>query len=130
MKQLLLGVQAMHKVGVLHRDLKPGNLLVTKDCQLRITDFGLARAWDKVSNRDAPLGGGEGNPVGAMTEYVVTRYVGMLIHNECRPTVCDLRAHTSGGIDALSFCLLHTFLMMGPSVSDPGSRIQSLSPDI
>jgi serine/threonine protein kinase len=81
MKQLLLGVQAMHKVGVLHRDLKPGNLLVTKDCQLRITDFGLARAWDKVSNRDAPLGGGEGNPVGAMTEYVVTRYVGMLIMN-------------------------------------------------
>ena len=38
MKQLLLGVQAMHKCGVLHRDLKPGNLLVTRDCQLRITD--------------------------------------------------------------------------------------------
>ena len=38
MKQLLLGVQAMHKLGVLHRDLKPGNLLVTRDCQLRITD--------------------------------------------------------------------------------------------
>lgn len=47
MKQLLLGVQAMHKCGVLHRDLKPGNLLVTRDCQLRITDFGLARAWDR-----------------------------------------------------------------------------------
>ena len=38
MKQLLLGVQAMHKCGVLHRDLKPGNLLVTRDCQLRIPD--------------------------------------------------------------------------------------------
>lgn len=37
----------MHKCGVLHRDLKPGNLLVTRDCQLRITDFGLARAWDR-----------------------------------------------------------------------------------
>jgi serine/threonine protein kinase len=33
-----------------HRDLKPGNLLVTKSCQLRITDFGLAR--------ERPLGRG------------------------------------------------------------------------
>ena len=29
------------------RDLKPGNLLVSKDCQLRITDFGLARYMDE-----------------------------------------------------------------------------------
>ena len=41
--QLLLGVQAMHGLGVLHRDLKPGNLLVSRGCQLRITDFGLSR---------------------------------------------------------------------------------------
>ena len=68
MKQLLLGVQAMHKLGVLHRDLKPGNLLVTRDCQLRITDFGLARAWDR-STPDA-----KESAVGAMTEYVVTRW--------------------------------------------------------
>ena len=67
MKQLLLGVQAMHRVGVLHRDLKPGNLLVTRDCQLRITDFGLARAWDRAAPSDAEA-------VGAMTEYVVTRW--------------------------------------------------------
>jgi serine/threonine protein kinase len=42
-KQLLEGVKAMHSVGILHRDLKPGNLLVSRDCKLRITDFGLAR---------------------------------------------------------------------------------------
>lgn len=41
--QLLLGIQAMHSVGVLHRDLKPGNLLVSSGCRLRITDFGLSR---------------------------------------------------------------------------------------
>ena len=41
--QLLLGIQAMHRLGVLHRDLKPGNLLVSRGCQLRITDFGLSR---------------------------------------------------------------------------------------
>ena len=46
MKQLLEGVKAMHSVGCFHRDLKPGNILVSKDCQLRITDFGLARFMD------------------------------------------------------------------------------------
>ena len=43
MMQLLLGVGAMHDVGVLHRDLKPGNCLVSRDCRLVVTDFGLAR---------------------------------------------------------------------------------------
>ena len=41
--QILLGVQAMHSVGILHRDLKPGNVLVSRDCRVRITDFGLSR---------------------------------------------------------------------------------------
>merc|ERR1719424_1187231 len=43
MFQLVRGVQYLHRRGVLHRDLKPGNLLVSKNCELRITDFGLAR---------------------------------------------------------------------------------------
>jgi serine/threonine-protein kinase len=35
-------VQFAHEAGVLHRDLKPGNVLVTPDAEPRITDFGLA----------------------------------------------------------------------------------------
>lgn len=66
-KQLLEGIKAMHSVGVFHRDLKPGNILVAKDCQLRITDFGLARYMDDVTL----AGNNRENP---MTEYVVTRW--------------------------------------------------------
>ena len=33
--------------GYSDRDLKPGNILISKDCKLRITDFGLARYMDE-----------------------------------------------------------------------------------
>ena len=34
----------MHSAKLLHRDLKPRNLLVNSNCDLKICDFGLARA--------------------------------------------------------------------------------------
>jgi TolB-like protein/predicted Ser/Thr protein kinase len=40
--QLLEGLAAAHAQGVIHRDLKPGNLMITSDGRLKILDFGLA----------------------------------------------------------------------------------------
>jgi len=44
MYQLLRGVLFLHSARVFHRDLKPSNLLINAECDLRICDFGLARA--------------------------------------------------------------------------------------
>lgn len=57
--QLLRGLKYLHSANILHRDLKPGNLLINANCDLKICDFGLAR----TSSGKA-----------FMTEYVVTRW--------------------------------------------------------
>jgi cyclin-dependent kinase len=56
--QLLRGISYCHQHSILHRDLKPQNLLISKEGELKLADFGLARAF--------------GIPVKKLTNEVVT----------------------------------------------------------
>jgi len=63
MYQLLRGVFYLHSARVFHRDLKPSNLLINAECDLRICDFGLARAMSD-NKKDFVF----------WTDYVATRW--------------------------------------------------------
>ncbi|XP_060810851.1 serine/threonine-protein kinase NLK isoform X3 [Amyelois transitella] len=59
--QILRGLKYLHSARILHRDIKPGNLLVNSNCVLKICDFGLARVEEPDANKN-------------MTQEVVTQY--------------------------------------------------------
>lgn len=69
--QTLCGLKYIHSANVLHRDLKPGNLLVNADCELKICDFGLARGYSPGSGANQARAAAN---QGFMTEYVATRW--------------------------------------------------------
>lgn len=59
--QVLRGLKYVHSSNVVHRDLKPQNILVNLNCDLKLCDFGLARGLNKLDTIE-------------MTDYVVTRW--------------------------------------------------------
>lgn len=64
--QCCKALKYMHSGDLLHRDMKPSNVLLNSDCHVKLCDFGLARSVADVSEdkKDAPI----------LTDYVATRW--------------------------------------------------------
>jgi mitogen-activated protein kinase 15 len=62
--QLLKSLYYMHTAELIHRDVKPSNLLLNSDCHVKVCDFGLCRSLSEMATSTAPV----------LTDYVATRW--------------------------------------------------------
>ncbi|CAM0884450.1 unnamed protein product [Alopecurus aequalis] len=106
MKQLLSGIEHCHNKGVLHRDIKSSNLLVSDDGILKIADFGLATNFDPDNTRP-------------MTSQVITLWY--------RPPELLLGAtHYSVGVDLWSVGCVFAELLLGEPIFPGRTEVEQL----
>lgn len=61
--QLLSALECLHTVGIVHRDVKPSNILIDRQCDVRLCDFGLARGLTTGREKEQVL-----------TSYIAARW--------------------------------------------------------
>ena len=87
-RQLLAALAYYHKQGVLHRDIKPQNVIITPDGEAVLVDFGLVKLWDPNDPRTRTAIRGAGTPEYAPPEQYST-HTG---HTEPRSDIYSLGA--------------------------------------
>jgi len=127
--QLADGLEAAHQQGILHRDLKPGNLRLSKEGRLKILDFGLAE-WTNA----------EGDSDPTATNAKVSGTVAYMAPEQLRGKNADIRSdiYAAGAVLYEMATGKHPYAeMSGPQLiaqildrppSRPASRNRKLSP--
>lgn len=69
--QILDGLSAVHADGVIHRDVKPANVLVDRSGRVRLTDFGIAKRLDEIEENLTSAGMVVGTPTYLAPEQAV-----------------------------------------------------------
>ncbi len=112
------GLAAAHSAGIVHRDFKPGNVLVSKEEAIKVTDFGLAYT-PSISSDQRPGTPGK-SPGIARSPGGVAGTLGYIAPEQLRGETPDARA------DQYSFCVALYEALIGEHPGE-GSTLSNLS---
>src|SRR5437764_4798327 len=75
MSELCEGLEFAHKAGIIHRDVKPGNVMLDAEQRVKLTDFGVARIQDATGTHMTQAGSMVGTPAYMSPEQIAGRPV-------------------------------------------------------
>jgi serine/threonine-protein kinase len=130
LQQLIDGLEYAHDRGIVHRDLKPANLKLTPDRQVKILDFGLAKALSTENIASAEI---TNSPTMTMRATGVGMIIGTAAYmapEQARGHAVDKRADIWSFGVVLYELLTGKQLFHGETVSDTIAAVLMRDPDL
>ena len=130
-RQIAEALEAAHEKGIVHRDLKPANVKVTPDGQVKVLDFGLAKAWarDPATDSSSDLSQSPTLEHTGTQAGVILGTAAYMSPEQARGKPVDKRADIWGFGGLLFEMLTGQRLFSGDDVSDTLASILKVEPN-